>query len=91
MTMTTEVWGEMAKRLRNAQNRLEGQALGVKVSNTSETTVAPVLTLETLEASMRDIDPDGRRLQEARLLSECSKLSKAQVETLILMAGKLHV
>ena len=45
--------------------------------------VNPSLTMADIEKALHDIDPDGRRLQEARLLGVCAKLSKAQVEQLI--------
>ena len=44
------------------------------------------LTLEDLERAVHDIDPDGRFLQEARLMAACRKLDKGQVETVIRFA-----
>ena len=70
------------------QHRLE--ALHANFFTGQTTNAAPVepksLTLADLERAVHDIDPDGRMLQEGRLMAACHKLNKEQVETVIRFA-----
>jgi hypothetical protein len=80
----------MRDRLQEVARRVEAEALFGSTSTTAGTPPASsTLTVEDLERTMRDIDPDGRRLQEARLLEVCSRLTKDQVEWAIVMLGRV--
>lgn len=83
-----KIWEGIAERLRQLTEEAHSEALYGPLATrlTTSSTPAKELTLETLEAAVRDIDPDGRHLQEGRLLAACAKLPKEHVETVIRMA-----
>ena len=72
------VWKEMADRIRKETSNY--------LCQTESANPSKPLTFADLEKTMQDIDPDGRLLQEARLCAACRKLTKEQVETLIMVA-----
>ena len=75
------VWEAMQHRLEALHaNFFTGQ------TTNSTPTEPKSLTLADLEQAVHDIDPDGRMLQEARLMAACHKLNKEQVETVIRFA-----
>lgn len=77
-----KIWGKMQARLEALQAET---LLGGMVTNGTPV-VAKELTFADIERCVRDIDPDGRRLQEARLLGACQSLTKEQVELVIRFA-----
>lgn len=51
---------------------------------------AKTLTIDALRASLTDLDPDGRLLQEGMLIAECQHLTVPQVRTLTFLAKKMQ-
>ena len=67
------------------QHRLEALQVDFFTGRTTSAAASEPksLTLEDLERAVHDIDPDGRYLQEARLMAACRKMDKAKVEAVI--------
>jgi hypothetical protein len=78
------VWEAMQHRL----EALHADFFGAQTTNATPSEPRP-LTLADLERAVHDIDPDGRFLQDARLMVACHKLNKEQVETVIGFAERL--
>lgn len=83
--MALDTYQDIAERLKKF---MENGVDTVAVSNTTATSNLDTgsITLESIAAAMRDIDPDGRRLREMRLLTAASRLPKEMVEQLIRLA-----
>jgi uncharacterized protein (DUF433 family) len=78
------VWEAMQHRL----EALHADFFGAQTTNATPSEPRS-LTLADVESAVHDIDPDGRFLQDARLMVACHKLNKEQVETVIGFAERL--
>ena len=78
-------WGEIQRRL---EALLPSDFFTGQTTNATPTE-PKALTLADLERAVHDIDPDGRYLQEARLMAACRKMDKAKVEAVIHFAEQV--